>query len=62
MAIWKPEVTPTTIDEIRWESWNTFEQLNWMFDKLRNWKTDVELSPASAEMVKDIKAHTRGIV
>lgn len=24
MAIWKPEETPTTIDEIRWYSWNTF--------------------------------------
>jgi len=62
MAIWKPEVTPTTIDEIRWDSWNTFAQLNWMFEALRTWNTKVDLSPASRDMVKKIKDHTREIV
>ncbi|NDK08339.1 hypothetical protein EOM39_03780 [Candidatus Gracilibacteria bacterium] len=62
MAIGKPEETPTTIDEIRGDSGNTFAQLNGMFEALREGKTETKLYPASKKMVEEIKGHTRDIV
>ena len=62
MWIWKPDETPTTIDEIRGDSWNTFAQLTWMFEAIRTWKIDEDLSPASKNMIEDISKHTRKII